>query len=176
MTNSSYPVIERKTADFAMVNPRTADINIEPENAMAEKPFDSRKSYWLYALKLQHGKYYVGYTGRTNPYDRILQHGDGSLDGAAWTRKHKPVEVIEVRQIENVSLRKIKALEQNLTWAYMTVYGTGKVRGGIFNYPGRILRVGDRVIMGYMFDSFLAAFSVMFLSAYILLRHYLNWW
>jgi hypothetical protein len=78
--------------------------------------------------------------------------------------------------VNNVSLRKIKALEQNLTWAYMNVYGTNRVRGGIFNYPGRILRVGDRIIMGYMFDSFLAAFLVMFLSVYILLRHYFNWW
>jgi predicted GIY-YIG superfamily endonuclease len=176
MTYISSPNIERKNDNFVQVNPLTSHIDIEPVNELNEKSYDSRRSYWLYALRLQNGKYYVGYTGRSNPYDRILQHGDGSLDGAAWTRKHKPIEVIEIRQVNNVSLRKIKALEQNLTWAYMNVYGTNRVRGGIFNYPGRILRVGDRIIMGYMFDSFLAAFSVMFLSAYILLRHYLNWW
>jgi hypothetical protein len=76
MTNVTSPAIERKTTDFVLANPRTEGIDIEPGIEMNEKPFDTHSSYWLYALKLQNGKFYVGYTGRRNPYDRILQHGE----------------------------------------------------------------------------------------------------
>lgn len=91
--------------------------------------------------------------------------------------KHTPVGVAEVRYIAKTTLTHIKALEQNLTAAYMDLYGTNNVRGGIFfNYPGPLLRVGDKVIGGYMFTSYISAFMFMFADVYIILRHYFGWW
>lgn len=165
--------ITRKTSDFVLVNPNTININIDPKLVVKNKYYEPNKPCWLYVLKLEHKKYYVGFTGKSNPYDRIMEHVEG--EGAKWTQLHKPVEVMEIRDAGKVTLTQIKALEQNLTWAYMTIYGTKNVRGGVFNYPGRILRIGDRIIMGYMFESFIAAFLVIILSVYILLLHYLNW-
>jgi len=164
--------IERKTSDFIMVNPTTIHVDIDPGEPPKSKFYEPRKAYWLYALKLDHNRYYVGYTGYKNPYDRIMQHVEGMGDGAKWTQMHPPIEVLEIRDAGEVTLRQVKAFEQNLTWAYMDKYGTNKVRGGIFNYPGRILRVGDRVIMGYMFSSYLMGLLVIILSILLFIEHY----
>lgn len=168
--------IVKKSSDFILVNPQTSNIDIEPNSDYKMKSYGPDKSYWLYALKLADGKYYVGYTGRYNPYDRIMQHVESVGDGSKWTELHSPLEVVEIRDVGKTSLARVKALERNLTWAYMKIYGTNNVRGGVFNYTGRLLRVGDKIIMGYMFGSFIAAFLAMLLLTYILLRHYFSWW
>lgn len=46
-------------------------------------------------------------------------------DGAKWTRLHRPLDLIEVRRIEN-------ALKSKLTIEYMARYGWENVRGGDF--------------------------------------------
>ena len=161
-----------KTSDFVLVNPKTIHTDINPGTIPESKYYEPKKPYWLYALKLEHNKYYVGFTGKQNPYNRVKEHIEG--EGAKWTQLHKPVEVLEIRDAGEMTLTQIKAYEQNLTWAYMQAYGTNKVRGGIFNYPGRILRVGDRVIMGYMFGSFVLAFIVIFENLYLAL--YILFW
>jgi len=161
-----------KTSDFVLVNPKTNNKDIDPGTPPTSKYYEARKPYWLYALKLEHNKYYVGFTGKQNPYNRIKEHVEG--EGAKWTQLHKPVEVLEIRDAGEMTLAQIKAYEQNLTWAYMTTYGTNKVRGGIVNYTGRVLRVGDRVIMGYMFGSFLLAFIVIIENLCLLL--YMFFW
>lgn len=175
-TQNPVGTIVKKTSNFVLVNPLTKDADIEPGPSYKVKSFGPDRPYWLYVLKLAHGKYYVGYTARYNPYDRIMQHVEGTGDGAKWTELHPPLEVIEVRNIESTSMARIRALEQNLTWAYMKLYGANNVRGGMVNYTGRVIRIGDKVLMGYMFESFVSAFLVMILSAYIILRHYFNWW
>jgi predicted GIY-YIG superfamily endonuclease len=159
-----------------MVNPLTKDADLEPSPGYKMKSYGPDRPYWLYALKLTDGKYYVGYTARYNPYDRIMQHVEGTGDGAKWTELHSPIEVVEVRNIEITSLVRVRALEQNLTWEYMKLYGANNVRGGKFNYTGRIVRFGDIIIMGYQLEGILCALLATVLPAYIFLRHYLNWW
>lgn len=167
--------IVRKTSNFVLDNPKTIHISIDPERSRTSRYYEQPKPYWLYALKLEHGRYYVGFTSKKNPYDRIMQHVEG--EGARWTQLHKPIEVLEIRDAGIITLTEIKVLERNLTWAYMTVYGVNKVRGGVFNYTGRILRVGkNTVIMGYMFQSFLVGILLILACTYILLRHIFNWW
>ena len=76
----------------------------------------------LYVLRLSGGRYYVGKTA--NLKSRIAQHMDGQ--GSAWTRKYKPISVIEERR--NVSPFE----EDSLTLKYMSTYGVDKVRGGSY--------------------------------------------
>lgn len=44
-----------------------------------------------YVLSLENGNYYVGITNNFN--ERINQHLSGK--GSSWTKKHKPIDVIE---------------------------------------------------------------------------------
>lgn len=167
--------IVRKTSDFVLINPDTIHIDIDPEIPVSNKYYEPSKPYWLYALKLENGKYYVGFTGKANPYDRIIEHTSG--DGAKWTKRHKPVAVLEIRDAGEITLSQVKALEINLTWAYMMKYGLNNVRGGRFNSPERMLRVGrNSVLPGYAVETIACALLLMIAGMYILLRHYFNWW
>src|SRR5665647_802291 len=76
----------------------------------------------IYALLLEHGKIYVGYTERPNG-ERFLEHFNG--DGSKWTQKYKPIEVIEFRQgtLED---------EHKVTLEYMKMYGWYNVRGSYY--------------------------------------------
>lgn len=76
----------------------------------------------IYILELQHSKYYVGKT--TNPHIRISNHFN--KQGSAWTKKYKPVKVIEM--IDNCD----SLDEDKYTLKYMNKYGVDNVRGGSF--------------------------------------------
>ena len=76
----------------------------------------------VYALKLANGKYYIGKSD--NLEQRLENHFSGS--GAAWTREHEPLKVIEIR--ENVS----RFEEDKMTKEYMEKYGIDNVRGGAY--------------------------------------------
>ncbi len=76
----------------------------------------------IYVLRLEGGKYYVGKTA--NPTKRIEEHFDGN--GSAWTRKYKPVSIVEKRV--NVSSFE----EDKYTKEYMSKYGIDNVRGGSY--------------------------------------------
>ncbi|EEM8427503.1 hypothetical protein DFQ98_08840 [Salmonella enterica subsp. enterica serovar Essen] len=78
----------------------------------------------VYVLSLEDGYYYVGYT--TNVEHRYQQHLSG--EGAQWTKVHKPISIIEIREggFEE---------ETAVTLEYIEKYGINKVRGGKFiNY------------------------------------------
>jgi predicted GIY-YIG superfamily endonuclease len=47
---------------------------------------------FIYILKLQQGKYYVGKT--TNPSFRLESHFNAN--GSAWTKKYAPIKVLEL--------------------------------------------------------------------------------
>jgi predicted GIY-YIG superfamily endonuclease len=76
----------------------------------------------LYVLRLAGGRYYIGKTANLD--SRIAQHMDGQ--GSAWTRKYKPISVVEKRR--NVSPFE----EDSLTLEYMSTYGIDRVRGGSY--------------------------------------------
>lgn len=77
---------------------------------------------YIYALQLEQGKYYIGKT--ENPNVRMDDHF--SSIGSAWTRKYKPLNVIEI--IPNCD----KFDEDKYTLKYMEKYGVMNVRGGSF--------------------------------------------
>ena len=73
---------------------------------------------YVYVWELTDGKYYVGYSA--NLSNRLEQHMSDS--GANWTKKYKPISIIEV-------LRGDKDTEKQKTLEYMKKKGFENVRG-----------------------------------------------
>jgi len=86
-------------------------------------------TFYLYVLKLVGGRFYVGMTGGP-PGRRIDQHG--SRRGAAWTRLHTPVELVETSNTRTSDRAIAEQKESLLTWTYMRKHGWRNVRGGFF--------------------------------------------
>jgi len=77
---------------------------------------------FIYVLKLEKGKYYIGKTN--NPKFRLNVHFD--LNGSEWTKKYKPIKVLELKSnCDNYD-------EDKITRQYMDKYGINNVRGGSF--------------------------------------------
>ena len=47
---------------------------------------------YIYAIKLEQGKYYIGKT--SNPQFRLQSHFDSN--GSSWTKIYKPLKIIEI--------------------------------------------------------------------------------
>ena len=77
---------------------------------------------YIYILKLEDKKYYVGKTKYIK--NRINNHFTGN--GALWTKKYKPIEVIEI--INNCD----DYDEDKYVFIMMNKYGIDNVRGGSF--------------------------------------------
>lgn len=109
---------------------RKAKLKIQnPKSVRGPNP---TRNYYLYALRLEDGFYYVGVTAYKDATRRFEQHVAGK--GAKWTRLHKPLEIIEVRNIG--ICRQTTAIEAEclMTREYMKEYGLYKVRGGDLCY------------------------------------------
>lgn len=77
---------------------------------------------FIYILKLENNKYYVGKT--SNPTFRLEQHFNSN--GSAWTKKYNPIKVIEIiPDCDNYD-------EDKYTLKYMEKFGINNVRGGTF--------------------------------------------
>jgi predicted GIY-YIG superfamily endonuclease len=79
---------------------------------------DITKNY-IYVLQLIEDRYYVGRT--SNILRRTKQHFSGY--GAKYTKKYKPIKVIEVEE------EKTMDDERKMTFKYVDKYGWEKVRG-----------------------------------------------
>ncbi len=73
----------------------------------------------VYVLRLEKQKYYVGFSREVET--RIASHFLGN--GAMWTQKYKPLEVVSVRPGSEM-------LENVMTIALMVTHGWENVRGG----------------------------------------------
>ena len=154
-----------RTTEYAFLNPATEKVNIDPKKKRKDSS-EQKKPYWIYALALEDGKYYVGLTGRSNPNVRINQHG--TTYGARWTMKHKPIKVLEIRDLGYTTKSEAEDFEQNLTWAYMKIYGNQKVRGGNTTYTGKILVIGNRIFPGYLLESAITLLFIVLILIYII--------
>ena len=77
---------------------------------------------YIYAIKLEKGKYYIGKT--TNPQFRLQTHFDSN--GSKWTKMYKPLKVVELKpNCDDYD-------EDKITMQYMDKYGINNVRGGSF--------------------------------------------
>ena len=86
------------------------------------------KRYWLYVLKLENNKYYVGITSKS-PDSRYAQHVNG-FAGAAWTRKHKPIAMHYKKDLGITDKSRAEAYENKVVRRYLNKYGINNVRGG----------------------------------------------
>lgn len=77
---------------------------------------------YVYVLKLEFGKWYVGRS--IDPMSRFLTHFDAG--GSAWTRKYAVVQVHEVRPMTS------HLEEDHVTEEYMSLHGIENVRGGSY--------------------------------------------
>ena len=90
------------------------DINILYDVSL----IDLTRSY-IYVLELVDSRYYIGRT--CNFIQRMEEHFTG--DGSIYTKKYKPLKIVEVVE------EKTKYDERDKTLEYMEMYGWKKVRG-----------------------------------------------
>ena len=95
----------------------------------------SEKHYWLYVLKLNQGKIYIGITAQKTAESRIKQHERGFYS-AQWVKKYGYLETIETKELGNITEVEAENIENELTLKYMKEFGKDNVRGGKFNYSG----------------------------------------
>jgi predicted GIY-YIG superfamily endonuclease len=96
---------------------------------------------YLYVLKLEKGKWYVGKT--SDVMKRYQQHVGGK--GSAWTSKYPPVSLVESKPV--VSFHD----ENNVTKDYMKKYGIEHVRGGSYtqiNLDDSVISVLNKEFLG----------------------------
>lgn len=83
----------------------------------------------IYALLLEDNKYYIGQTKDLE--QRMSFHNKGK-QGSEWTKKFKPIRVIETIKTNCNNIEEAMAIENATTISYMKKYGWRNVRGGDF--------------------------------------------
>lgn len=78
-------------------------------------------SGFIYILQLEKEKFYIGFTERKDG-ERINEHFKGN--GSEWTKKYKPLQLLELRECKNIDE------EDKTTLELMKKYGWWNVRGG----------------------------------------------
>lgn len=81
----------------------------------------------IYVLKLEGGKFYIGQAKDVSA--RFSQHLKGKLS-SDWTKKYKPIEILEVIETEFTEMSQAIGKENEITIGYMKKYGWKNVRGG----------------------------------------------
>ena len=84
------------------------------------------RTWWLYSLLLEDGFYYVGIT--LYPDERISNHFNGR--GANFTKRHRPVKVVELYSLNSEDREHCYKIETFRTKEYRIIYGRHKVIGG----------------------------------------------
>lgn len=87
-----------------------------------------RHHWWLYVLKLEEGKWYVGITSKT-PEDRLHEHRLG-VRAAYWTKKYHPVDIELIEDLGVVNKEHAEKYEDKITRSLMKERGINNVRGG----------------------------------------------
>lgn len=102
-----------------------AVVHTAPPTAYRHRLLMASKTYVLYTLECQHGKYYVGRTTPANYEDRIRAHFAGH--GSAWTKLHVPVSILRTTTTTN-------AFDENsVVLQLMETHGIANVRGGLYS-------------------------------------------
>lgn len=87
-----------------------------------------KRRWWLYILKLEGGKWYVGITSKT-PEERFQEHTLGKR-AAYWTMKYKPLEIELEEDLGIVTKEHAEKYENKITRELMKERGLNNVRGG----------------------------------------------
>ena len=88
------------------------------------------KHWWLYVLRLEEGKWYVGITSRT-PEIRFKEHKN-KVRPAHWTERYKPVGIELTEDLGQMTKGQAERIEHQRTRELMRQEGWQNVRGGRF--------------------------------------------
>jgi predicted GIY-YIG superfamily endonuclease len=88
---------------------------------------DKAKHFYLYVLRLNNQKWYVGITTQ-HPEQRLKRHLNGW--GSYWTKEYPPIEFHDVQDLGFVQEKHALLYESHITRIYMNKYGLNNVRGG----------------------------------------------
>lgn len=121
---------------------------------------NNEKHYWLYVLKLEQGKYYVGITSKT-PEARFKEHVNGH--GAEWTKVYKPIEIIQGVDLRVTTYEKAEDYENKVTRKYIKAYGFNNVRGGNLSYRGNYIRIFRSLYMDHTWQRSADIFALVVL-------------
>jgi predicted GIY-YIG superfamily endonuclease len=97
----------------------------------------SDTNWFVYVLKLQDDKYYIGIA--IDPKKRFLEHQLQTKDCSNWCKKYKALEIIELIDTEFKAMKDATLLEDIYTLKYIEKYGFENVRGG--RYFGNDLKI-----------------------------------
>ena len=102
----------------------------------------------LYALRLEDNCWYIGQA--RDPLRRFKKHG--GRKGAHWTKRHRPIEIHEIRDTGLTDEGQAARLEDGMTLEYAQKYGIEYVRGGGYchlspNWPAHMREPDLRWIM-----------------------------
>jgi len=86
------------------------------------KHYENCDGIYIYVIKCQEDKYYVGKTN--NIRERLKEHKYNQ--GSEWTKKYRPINIEEIYYTQN------GYAEDDLTITVMKKYGIKNVRGGCF--------------------------------------------
>lgn len=129
------------------------------------------KRWWLYVLKLEKEKWYVGITSKT-PEERFREHALHKR-AAYWTMKYKPLEIELVEDLGEVSKEQAEDYENKITRSLMKERGLNNVRGGdLRDIDDYIVRFGWVYIKEQWVLLTLLAFF-MLLSGYLIIDKHL---
>lgn len=125
------------------------------------------KHWWLYVLKLEQGKYYVGITSKSVEA-RFAQHKKG-FAGASWTKKYKPLEIYYSQDLGVVTKEKAELFEAKTTRKYIEKYGLDNVRGGDITVTEELINVGGRYVLKENWFAILTIFFLLLIIGYLVL-------
>lgn len=97
----------------------------------------SDTNWYVYILKLEDEKYYIGIA--IDPNKRFLEHQQQGKDCASWCEKHKPIEIIEIIETNYKAIKDATLIEDIHTLRYIETFGAENVRGG--RYLGNVSSV-----------------------------------
>ena len=103
------------------------------------------RHYWLYILKCDQDKYYIGVTSKT-PEVRMQEHIKG-IRSVKWTMKYKPIKLIDRKDLGTMTYKNAEKFENKVVRACIKQYGINNARGGdLRDTEDYIVR------FGYIFD------------------------
>lgn len=102
----------------------------------------SNKHYWLYVLKLEQGKYYIGISTSWKAEKRIQQHMQGFYT-AQWIRNNnlRIMGVASIIDLGEITKTQAEEYERKRTVQYMKKYGVNNARGGPYTASDNYLYI-----------------------------------
>jgi predicted GIY-YIG superfamily endonuclease len=120
-----------------------------------------KKHYWLYVLRLEEDKYYVGVTSKT-PEERFREHLNG-IRAAKWTLKYKPVSIYDQKELGLMTYDYAQKYENIVVRRYMKERGYNITRGGDLTDPSDYVKFGQTIYDRQIFQA--ALFGLVCLTA-----------